>query len=203
MWPARRVAGLLSLFGILAVLAGEPARAADAQGQYGIRGAGLVSCAVYEREREARSPVYQVIAGWIDGYITGINQHAPDTYDIMSFESTEMLAAMISENCKKQPDARVFAVLNAAIKQAADDRLRNPSTKVKVSLGGRSVLLYEEVLRRLQQKLTGAGFYRGPVDGTFNDATREALGKYQASVKLDPTGFPDQVTLWRIFRSSP
>lgn len=195
-----RAVGLCSLLGLLAC---EPACAADAQGEYGIRGAGLVTCAVYEREREARSPVYHVIAGWIDGYVTGTNQHAPDTYDIMSFESTEMLAAMISENCKKQPDARVFAVLNAAIKQAADDRLRSPSTKVKVSLGERSVLLYEEVLRRLQQKLTGAGFYRGPIDGTFNDATREALGKYQASVKLDPTGFPDQVTLWRIFRSSP
>ena len=194
-----RSAGLVGL--LLGLLGSQPVHAGDAQGQFGIRGAGLVTCALYERERETRSPVYQIIAGWMDGYITGINQHAPDTYDALSFESTEMLAAVISENCKSHPNTPVFSVLNAVIKQVADDRLRSPSEKVEVKLGERSVLLYQVVLQRLQKKLAGAGFYRGPIDGTFNAATRKALGKYQSANGLKPTGFPDQVTLWRILRS--
>jgi len=193
-----RLAGLLGLLGLFVY---QPIYAADAQGQYGIRGAGLVSCVLYEREREARSPVYQVIAGWMDGYITGVNQHTPDTYDALSFESTEMLAAVVSENCKNHPNTPVFTVLDAVIKQIADDRLRGPSGKVEVKLGERSVLLYEVVLQRLQRRLAAAKFYRGPIDGTFSDATQKALGKYQSANGLKPTGFPDQVTLWHIFRS--
>jgi hypothetical protein len=189
------------LFGLLCLLVCQPNNAADAQGQYGIRGAGLVNCALYEHEREIRSPVYQIIAGWMDGYITGINQYATDTYDTLSFESTEMLAAVISKNCKKHPNTTVFTVLNAVINQAAHDRLHSPSKKVEVKFGERSVLIYQEVLLRLQKKLTGAGFYRGPIDGSFNAATRKALGKYQSANGLKPTEFPDQVTLWRIFRS--
>jgi len=197
--PLARCAGL---FGLLGLLAGQPpAAAADAHGQYGVCGAGLVSCAIYEREREARSPVYLVIAAWMDGYITGSNQYAPDTYDITSFESTEMLAAEISENCRLHPDTPVFAVLNSLMNQVADDRLHEPSKKVEVKLGERSVLLYEEVLRRLQQRLAAGGFYTGPIDGAFSTATREAIGRYQTSIQLNPTGSPDQVTLWRLLRS--
>jgi hypothetical protein len=137
----------------------------------------------------------------MDGYITGINQYATDTYDTLPYESTEMLAAVISENCKKHPNTTVFTVLNALINQAANDRLRSPSKKIEIKLGERSVLIYQEVLLRLQKKLTSAGFYHGPIDGSFNAATRKALGKYQSANGLKPTEFPDQVTLWRIFRS--
>jgi peptidoglycan hydrolase-like protein with peptidoglycan-binding domain len=58
--------------------------------------------------------------------------------------------------------------------------------------------LYEEVLRRVQQKLASAGFYRGPIDGTYDAKTRKAMQAYQTSVNLQPTGFPDQATLWRL-----
>jgi putative peptidoglycan binding protein len=174
------------------------ADAADGKGQFGVRGAGLVTCAIYERERAARSPAYQVIAGWMDGYVTGTNQHAPDTYDVASFESTEMLAAVVSERCKKNPDVPVFVVLRALMEQAGKERLRAPSRKIEVAVGERKVLLYEEVLRRIQVKLAAGGFYRGRIDGTYDAKTRQAMQAYQTSVKLQPTGFPDQVTLWRL-----
>ena len=180
------------------LLLAQGVTAADDKGQFGVRGAGLVKCAVYESEREARSQIYQIVAAWMDGYITGSNQHADDTYDIVSFESTELLAAIVSENCKKNPETPVFAVLRAVIAQTGKNRLRAPSKKVEVAVGERKVLLYEEVLRRVQQKLAAAGFYQGPIDGTYDAKTRKAMQAYQTSVKLQPTGFPDQATLWRL-----
>lgn len=177
---------------------GQGAAAADDKGQFGVRGAGLVKCAVFESEREARSQVYQIVGAWMDGYITGSNQHADDTYDVVSFESTEMLAAVVSENCKKNPEAPVFAVLRAVIAQAGKNRLRAPSRQVEVAVGERKALLYEEVLRRVQQKLAAAGLYRGPIDGKYDANTQKALQAFQTSAKLQPTGFPDQVTLWRL-----
>jgi hypothetical protein len=180
------------------LLLAQAATAADDKGQFGVRGAGLIKCTAYESEREARSQIYHIVAAWIDGYITGSNQHADDTYDIVSFESTELLAAIVSENCRKNPESPVFAVLRAVVAQAGKSRLREPSKKVEVAIGERKVLLYEEVLRRVQQKLAAAGFYRGPIDGTYGATTRKALQAYQSSAKLQPTGFPDQVTLWRL-----
>jgi hypothetical protein len=180
------------------LLFAHPVPAADDKGQFGVRGAGLVKCSVYESEREARTQIYQLVGAWMDGYITGSNQHAGDTYDILSFESTEMLAAVVGENCRKNPDATVFAVLRAVVAQASKSRLRTPSTKVEVAIGERKVLLYEEVLKRAQQKLAAAGFYRGAIDGTYNAGTQKAMQAFQTSAKLQPTGFPDQVTLWRL-----
>lgn len=176
----------------------QAAAGADDKGQFGVRGAGLVKCSVFESERAARSQIYQLVGAWMDGYVTGSNQHADDTYDIVSFESTELLAAIVSENCKKNPDVPVFAVLRAVIAQTSKSRLRAPSQKVEVAVGERKVLLYQEVLRRVQQRLAAAGFYRGPIDGNFDAGTQEALQAYQSSAKLQPTGFPDQLTLWRL-----
>jgi len=194
--------GRACLLALSGLLSSHAASGADALGQYGVRGAGLVSCAVYERERQARSSVYHVIAGWMDGYITGSNQHAPETYDVTSFESTEMLAAVISENCKQHPDTTVFAVLRSLLEQASEDRLQAPSEKVTVNAGERSVLIYREVLKRVQTRLADSGLYKGPTDGNFDDATRAALERFQASSQLQATGFPDQVTLWRLLKSA-
>lgn len=188
-------AGALVAAGLLLA---QAATAADDKGQFGVRGAGLIKCSVFESEREARSQIYQLVGAWIDGYITGANQHAGDTYDIVSFESTELLAAVVSENCKRNPEAPVFAVLRAVVAQAGQSRLRAPSKKVEVAIGERKVLLYEEVLRRVQQKLAAAGFYRGPINGTYDANTQKAMQAFQTSVKLQPTGFPDQATLWRL-----
>ncbi|MCC7414373.1 MAG: peptidoglycan-binding protein [Gammaproteobacteria bacterium] len=187
-----------SVLAAIAVALALPAGAADDRGQFGVRGAGLVKCAVFEREREARSQIYHLVGAWMDGYITGANQHTDDTYDIASFETTELLAAIVSENCRKNPDAPVFAVLRAVVAQAGKGRLHAPSQKVEVALGERKVLLYEEVLRRVQRKLAAGGFYPGAIDGRYDAITQAALRAYQASAQLQPTGFPDQVTLWRL-----
>jgi len=195
MTRGRYLAVLLVAAGMLPAL---PAAAADAKGQFGVRGAGLVTCAVYTEARAARSEVYHVVAGWMDGYITGSNQHADDTYDVVSFEGTELLAALVDENCKKHPDAPVFAVLRAIVQKTSAHRLRAPSPKVEVAIGERKVLLYEEVLRRIQQKLAAAGHYRGPINGAYDADTQAAMRKFQAAAKLQPTGFPDQLTLWRL-----
>jgi len=199
MTGARTVlAGVLLVAGSLAAGASD---AADDKGEFGIRGAGLLKCSVYNHEREARSEIYHIVAAWMDGYITGSNQHADDTYDIVSFESTELLAALVSENCKKYPDTPVFAVLRLIVKNSARNRLHAPSKKVEIAMGERKAYLYEEVLRRVQQKLKAGGFYKGPINGAYDAATQEAMKAFQTSIKFQPTGFPDQLTLLRLLNA--
>ena len=62
--------------------------------------------------------------------------------------------------------------------------------------------MYRETIRRLQVRLTETGFFNGRQDGRFTEATKTALGAYQAEIGFESTGFPDQATLWRLFRET-
>lgn len=195
----------ISLVNILVVsglLLAQVATASDDKGQYGVRGAALVSCSIYEKEREARSPVYRMVASWMDGYITARNQYESDTYDTASFESTELLAALVSEHCKKHPETLVFTVVNSLVTQFAKNRLRLPSKKIEIMIGDRKVLLYEEVVRRMLEKLSVGGFYDGKINSVYGPQAQTAMQAFQKSIELQPTGFPDQLTLWRLFNEN-
>lgn len=192
------VAGLL-----LALVTALPVRAsaADAKGQFGLRGAGLIPCSLYAREEGARGDVYKIVASWVDGYITGSNQHADDTYDLLSFETTELILEILAGHCHEHPDDPVFGVINSLFEKLKRQRLTQKSEKIDVKKGGFQTRLYVEVVKRVQARLGETGFYHGGIDGSFNDETSRAFAAYQESVGLKPTGFPDQTTLWRLLRS--
>ncbi|MDT8383898.1 MAG: peptidoglycan-binding domain-containing protein [Gammaproteobacteria bacterium] len=175
--------------------------AADDKGQFALRGAGLLPCAIYVKEREAKSEAYLMTAGWIDGFITGSNQYSPETYDLLSFETTELLTAILDKHCIANPKDRVFAVLKSLFQKLHQDRLQTLSEKTEVAVGDRKTSLYVEVLKRIQKTLTAKGLYKGKVNGSYDQSTIDAMKAFQRSVKLEPTGFPDQVTLWRLLRS--
>ncbi len=52
-----------------------------------------------------------------------------------------------------------------------------------------------ELVRQVQQKLAEEGYLQGGVEGRFDDATREALGRYQEQRALRVTGEIDRETL--------
>ncbi|MEL7067292.1 MAG: peptidoglycan-binding protein [Cyanobacteria bacterium J06581_3] len=45
-----------------------------------------------------------------------------------------------------------------------------------------------ETVRRLQATLNLMGFYQGPIDGTFNEATTAAVSSFQSAAGLSPDG---------------
>ena len=52
----------------------------------------------------------------------------------------------------------------------------------------------------MQEKLAARGLYKNPVDGIYTEATRSAIMAFQSDLEFETTGFPDQATLWRLFR---
>jgi hypothetical protein len=178
-----------------------PAWPADDNGLFSIRGAGLLTCEIYASERDQRSSAYLVIGGWIDGYITGLNQYSAGTYDITSFESTELLSAVIDTHCRDNPGDRVFSVINSIVAQIRGDKIDASSPTVPIEVGGREIRLYGATVEKLQMALREQGFFEGEAaSGQWDDATRSALQGFQRSAELEPTGFPDQTTLWRLLR---
>ena len=115
---AVRQRNLIVILTWLLLTAGQ---AADITDRFSIRGAGLLTCDIYVSERAERSEAYLMIGGWLDGYITGVNQYAPDTYDVTSFESTELLSIIIDNHCQQNPEDRLFSVVNSILAELHDD----------------------------------------------------------------------------------
>lgn len=173
---------------------------ADESGQFALKGAGFLSCKNYVDERERRSSVYYMIAGWLDGFVSAHNKYVADTYDILSFESSELLLLVIDNHCQSNPDDRLYAVVNSILAKLGPDRLLLNSPAVEIAEGERRTVLRRDVIARIQRELAQRGLYLAGIDGVFTDATRSAIIAFQTDIGLETTGFPDQTTLWRLLR---
>jgi hypothetical protein len=186
--------------GCMCVLVAVAPRAGadDARGQYAVRGAGLISCGLYMQQRSTQGDIYLMTAAWVDGYVTGVNQHSADTYDVLPFEGAELLMSILDNHCKDHPKDPVFGVLNSLFQKLWPGRLTQRSEKTAVVVGERKIEIYTAIIVRMQQALHALGLYDGPANGAFSEQTGEALKRYQTSIGFDPSGFPDQMTVWRL-----
>jgi peptidoglycan hydrolase-like protein with peptidoglycan-binding domain len=71
---------------------------------------------------------------------------------------------------------------------------------LKGKVGEQEFAIYAEVLQRVQNRLSALGLYQGEREPEFGEKTREAVVAFQRSNNLQPTGLPDQATLWRLLR---
>lgn len=177
-----------------------PALAEDAAGKFAVKGAGTLPCKVLTAEREKKSNGYFLIGGWLEGYLSAHNRYVDDTFDIASFESTELLLAVIADHCAKHPEDRLYPVVNALVQKLVDDRLKSTSERIKIGDATRATMLYQSTIRRIQEALAARQFYQGAADGNFSEETKAALAAFQKDIQFEPTGFPDQATLWRLLR---
>ena len=202
-------------------------RAATSNGQFAIEGAGVATCSAFVAARKTRTDAlpqrvpgaeaeakaksqpdadvqsgldaYARFIGWVEGYLTGVNNYVGDTYDVAPWQSPELYGVIIGEHCEKNPDERLFSVVQKIAITLSETRLKQPSPSVRLESKGRTFILYEEVLRRTQEALKKQNLYPGVVNGQWNEATQHALAGYQALVGLEDTGLPDQLTLWLLF----
>ena len=179
------------------------ASAADRGGQFAIEGAGLGTCDAFVKSRAAKNNAYFVFVGWMDGYLTAVNQYSPDTFDITPWESTDLLAALIDRHCKNSPQDNFFRVANSIVIELREERLREASPRILAKVGDKGVRMYRQTMRRVQEALKKRKHYKGTVDGRFGPATQNALEAFQRKQKIAVTGLPDQLTLLRLLREAP
>lgn len=151
------------------VLQTTAAKAADSNDKFAMKGAGFLPCQVFMKARENRSNTYYMIGGWVEGYVSAHNRYASDTYDIMSFESLELLLNVIQNHCEANPGDRLHAVVNSIVVSLQPDRLQWESTRVRIADGVRKGTLRRETIRRVQSKLSERVLYKGEIDGRFTD----------------------------------
>ncbi len=174
------------------------AQGADKNGHFAIKGAGTATCERYLEERGKRSEAYYLIAGWLNGYITAANQFSDETYDLVAWQNSKLLNALLETHCKANPKQQIHVAVRAMTEGLRAERLRERSMLVKAKANEEEVLLYHETMRRIQTKLANLGFYKGGADGQFGPGTRKALEAFQNKHKLKVTGLPDQTTIYML-----
>ncbi|QYK42450.1 MAG: peptidoglycan-binding protein [Paracoccaceae bacterium] len=98
----------------------------------------------------------------------------------------EYLAAFPRGAFTAEAQARIEALQTPALSDA--DRARAEAAEQALNLGGLARNLIE-------QRLEALGFAPGQVDGTFDERTRRAIRRFQASRGLPETGYLDQTAM--------
>ena len=181
-------------------IAALPALAADAQGRFAVRNAGMMSCADFVKEKVPQTPKLGQYLGWLDGYLSAVNQYTPQTYDVIPWGNTLFLATLLENYCKKHPEERFYLAVNKLAASMLPQRLSEASELIRAKYKGNETFIYQATLARVQTYLQDKGYYKGKPDGQWNDNTRQALETYQKKRKLTVTGLPDQLTLYLIFK---
>ena len=172
--------------------------AADKDGAFALKGIGRLNCAQFvDAAKNGTNRLYQ-FGGWLEGYVSAYNHLSPDTFDVLSFESPDLLARMIGSHCSNNPDDRFADVVVALVGKLKDERIAVRSKLLQLPGEQGNTYLYAETLRRTQQALKERDYYEGTVDGAFGPATRAALQNFQRDNSLIVTGAPDQQTLRRL-----
>lgn len=171
--------------------------AADGHGRFVVKGAGMTSCAQFVDAAAQRGAAFVSYAGWLEGFVSAVNRYEEQTYDLVSWQGTELLMASLANYCSRHP---AVSFHDAAIRLANQLRAtvlqeKSPLVAVPLADGDDSVVLYAVVIERVQHRLSATGLYSGEAHGRFDAPTRTAIREFQVSRQLPPTGEPDQATL--------
>ena len=176
------------------------ANGASKSGKFGARDAGRATCERYVAARSERAALYGLFLGWIAGYITAYNSLAEDTLDIAPWQNTELLAGLLNNHCKKNPQISFGRAVNTLVSSLKATRLQGGPENVEAKSGGRSITVYRAIMRRAQQRLAERGYYEGAIDGLYGKRSRDAFEAFQSGKGIAVTGLPDQETLFHLFR---
>lgn len=186
---------------ILGVLAPGFLQAMDAEGNFAIKGAGATSCEQYTQALEAEARELYLFAGWIDGYLTGVNQFQEQTFDTSPWQTTELLAQLLGQYCQRNPEVQFMFAATQMLRSMFPARLRTSSEPVEMESDANTAFLYKTVLQRVQEALAERG-HDVATDGAFGPQTERALEAFQRDNEIAVTGLPDQRTLLVLLKES-
>ena len=183
----------------LAALLAGPAHAEGPDGSFAIKGAGLQTCGAFLDSAQARNDDLSLYAGWIDGYVTAQNQHLPETFDLAPWQTTGTLVSLVGQICQQSDrDMRFIDAAGGVIRALLPQRLTETSNASGIDMGTSRTVVYDAVVQRAEEALAERGFDPGPADGTFDDATADALAAFQRDEGIPVTRLPDQQTLFAL-----
>lgn len=188
---------------LVAVLVGAfSAHAADGEKRFAVKGAGVAPCSKFIELFDAKDNDVLLFAGWLTGYLTSSNQHAPNTFDLAPWQSTEVLLFLMRDLCGRAPEEQFYRVAAGMTQLLERDKVSVFSKGVEMTNGEHKAVLPREVVKQVQQRLKALNLYTGGVDGSFGPGTQQAIVAFQKNQGIAETGVPDQQTMVHLMYQS-
>jgi hypothetical protein len=191
---------LRNLFFLSLLACGSIIQAADEENRFAIKGIGLSTCASFVEARKAQSHQYFQFGGWMNGYLSATNRYEKNTFDVVSWQSTGVLAASLAGFCERNPEVQFVRAVVFLINTLGQDRLQNHSELIEAKVGEASVVIYRATLQRAQERLVELHHLDGSPSGEFDAPTQQAFRRFQEEAALEVSGLPDQLTLAKLFQ---
>ena len=199
---ARRQTGIVLLL-LLGLAAAGSAFGVTPERRFAVKGVGRATCSRFLEAQQERNAEYPVYGGWINGYLTALNQTQPEVFDLVSWQTTDTLARSLRAHCRQHPDKLFYLAMIEMARALAPHRLVDESELVEAVEGEQKIMLYRATLARAQKALADQGYRVGAADGGFGPQTARALRAFQEKNGLTPNGLPDQPTLSVLFHRAP
>lgn len=175
------------------------ASAADEDGKFAVKGAGKRLCSNFLLASAQKSTDYYLYGGWLEGYISAYNRFQPQNYDATPWQTTELLLALLQQDCENAKDTHFLTVTNGLLKALFPIRLSAESALVAIDVNDAKSYFYVEILKRAKQRLIKMDYLNALGSDDFDQETLDAFKHFQSDRGLAQTGVPDQNTLMNLF----
>lgn len=188
---------------MLSLVLSDVSMAADNDGKFAAKGAARRVCSDFTQASKDKTSDVLLYGGWVEGYLSAYNQFQPDTYDVMPWQTTELVLIFLRRHCESHPQTKFFDAMSSLISSLFPIRLEQESAIVSVDVNNGQSYYYVEILKRAKQRLHAMGHYATePVYDDFNEQDIKAFADFQTKLGLQATGIPDQLTLSSLFLKS-
>lgn len=172
------------------------AAAATRDGRFAVEDVGRFTCAELTKARQAKTPLYARMMGFVEGYVTAANRYEPNNFDLTPWHTTAAYSVILTSHCQRNPRDPLAMATQRMVESLRPQRLTDYSDMIMIKDGNRQTAVYQSVLQRAQVQLARKGLYKGPNDGRYRPEMKLALQNFQRSVKLPADGVPNPATLW-------
>lgn len=172
------------------------AQAADASGNFAVRGLGSQTCATYVAA-VAKPEEFARYGNWLLGYATAQNRTTPDAYDVIPTEPGTDFPNVVAVVCRTNLQMPLENAAASAISVMKPLRQTAASPLVQVSTDGKTVAVRQDSLKRLQTALIAKQMFKGTANGASSAAFTDALKAFQRKEGIPVTGLPDIDTFIR------
>jgi len=196
---------LLTSAAILATAIGfqGPAQAADAKGNFALRGIGSQSCQALLDELQKAPGNAVAAASWVLGYMSATNRYEPDTFDVSPVTDAQAIFNVVIGLCKAHPTVRVQTIVSDTLAALGKARIKTDSPMVDTKSGNTVAGVRTETLILVQKKLAERGYLKAKADGTYGAQSEAAVKSFQTAEKLPVTGVVDSATIIRLLIEQP
>lgn len=188
---------------LLTGLAAGSATAADARGQFAIKGVGQAACIDVVRAASGQPAELAPFLHWVAGYVSAANLYEPRTYDLLSWQTDGIILQSLVTYCRANPRTPLAVAAGAMVTSLRQTRVFTQGRFQWLDVAGQRIRFYDETVIRMKQVLRTSAGYTGAMDARWTADVTEALRRYQQLRRLPVTGVPDEATLVAMFAARP